>query len=136
MPLQFFVVKVLSVPVILVKDFQKQHVKTFYPCCETVAWNHGGLTKAENLWGGKKKELNPVKGNPDRLCGKPPVRGDTTPRHEPGTGRDQSRNTPLGEERGTAPLGGCPGSPRATHETTPPEGREAGNTRSGPPGGV
>jgi len=30
------------------------------------------------------------------LWGKPPVRGDTTPRHEPGTGREQSRNTPLG----------------------------------------
>jgi len=30
------------------------------------------------------------------LWGKPPVRGDTTPRHEPGTGRDQSRNTPQG----------------------------------------
>jgi len=29
------------------------------------------------------------------LWGKPPVRGDTTPRHEPGTGREQSRNTPL-----------------------------------------
>ena len=28
--------------------------------------------------------------------GKPPDRGDTTPRHEPGTGREQSRNTPLG----------------------------------------
>jgi len=28
--------------------------------------------------------------------GKPPVRGDTTPQHEPGTGLDQSRNTPLG----------------------------------------
>jgi len=30
------------------------------------------------------------------MWGKPPVRGDTTPRNEPGTGRDQSRNTPLG----------------------------------------
>jgi len=30
------------------------------------------------------------------LWGKPPDRGDTTPRHEPGTGREQSRNTPLG----------------------------------------
>jgi len=30
------------------------------------------------------------------LLGKPPVRGDTTPRHEPRTGREQSRNTPLG----------------------------------------
>ena len=29
------------------------------------------------------------------LWGKPPVRGDTTPWHKPGTGRDQSRNTPL-----------------------------------------
>ena len=29
------------------------------------------------------------------LWGKPPDRGDTTPRHEPGTGREQSRNTPL-----------------------------------------
>jgi len=34
---------------------------------------------------------------PDALVwGKPPDRGDTTPRHEPGTGREQSRNTPLG----------------------------------------
>jgi len=30
------------------------------------------------------------------VWGKPPDRGDTTPRHEPGTGREQSRNTPLG----------------------------------------
>jgi len=30
------------------------------------------------------------------LWGKPPDRGDTTPRPEPGTGREQSRNTPLG----------------------------------------
>jgi len=30
------------------------------------------------------------------LWGKPPDRGDTTPRHEPGTGREQSRNIPLG----------------------------------------
>jgi len=30
------------------------------------------------------------------LWGKRPVRGDTPPRHEPGTGRDQSRNTSLG----------------------------------------
>ena len=72
---------------------------------------------------------------PSVLLGKPPVMGDTTPRHEPETGREQSRNTPLGGYRGTTPLGRCPGSPRATHETTPLEGREAGNTRSGPPGG-
>ena len=30
------------------------------------------------------------------LWGKPPDRADTTPLHEPGTGREQSRNTPLG----------------------------------------
>jgi len=36
---------------------------------------------------------------------------------------------------GQPPWGGCPGSPRATHETTPLEGREAWNTRSGPLGG-
>jgi len=30
------------------------------------------------------------------LWGKPPDRSDTTPLHEPGTGREQSRNTPLG----------------------------------------
>jgi len=30
------------------------------------------------------------------LWGKPPVRVDKTPRHESGTGREQSRNTPLG----------------------------------------
>jgi len=30
------------------------------------------------------------------MWGKPPDRGDTTPRHEPRTGREQSRNTPLG----------------------------------------
>jgi len=30
------------------------------------------------------------------VWGKPPDRGATTPRHEPGTGREQSRNTPLG----------------------------------------
>jgi len=33
----------------------------------------------------------------DPFCGgNPPDRGDTTPRNEPGTGREQSRNTPLG----------------------------------------
>jgi len=31
-----------------------------------------------------------------RLWGKPPDRGDTTPRHVLGTGREQSRDTPLG----------------------------------------
>ena len=31
-----------------------------------------------------------------RCGGNPPDRADTTPRHEPGTGREQSRNTPLG----------------------------------------
>jgi len=34
---------------------------------------------------------------------------------------------------GQPPLGGCPGSPRATHETTPLEGRGVRSTRSGPP---
>jgi len=62
------------------------------------------------------------------MWGNPPDRNDTTPWHEPGTGREQSRNTPLGGERGTTPLGGCPGSPGATNETTPLEGREAENT--------
>jgi len=66
MPFQFLVVKAFSVPVILGMDFQKEHVKAIYPGCETVAWNHGGLTKAENAWDGKKKEPNPVKGNPTR----------------------------------------------------------------------
>ena len=66
MPFQFLVVKSLSVPVILGMDFQKEHVKAIYPGCETVAWNHGGLTRAENAWDGKKKEPNPVKGNPTR----------------------------------------------------------------------
>jgi len=33
---------------------------------------------------------------PKALWGKPPVRGDTTPQHEPRTGRDRSCNTPLG----------------------------------------
>ena len=33
---------------------------------------------------------------PQRCGGNPPDRGDTTPRHEPGTGLEQSRNTPLG----------------------------------------
>jgi len=70
------------------------------------------------------------------MWGKPLVRGDTTPRHEPGTRRDQARSTPLGKKHGTTPLGECPGSPMDTHETTPLEGREAGNTRSGSPGGV
>ena len=66
MPFQFLVVKSLSVPVILGMDFQKEHVKAIYPSCETVAWNHGGLTRVENAWDGKKKEPNPVKGNPTR----------------------------------------------------------------------
>jgi len=59
-------VKSLSVPVILGMDIQKEHVTAIYPVCETVAWNRGGLTRAENAWDGKKKEPNPVKGNPTR----------------------------------------------------------------------
>jgi len=66
MPFQFLVVKSLSVPVVLGMDFQKEHVKAIYPGCETVAWNHGGLTRSENAWDGKKREPNPVKGNPTR----------------------------------------------------------------------
>jgi len=69
MPFQFLVVKALSVPVILGMDFQNEHVKAIYPGCETVSWNHGGCTKAENAWDGKKKEPNPVKGNPTRRDG-------------------------------------------------------------------
>ena len=45
------------------------------------------------------------------VWGKPPVRGDTTPRHEPGTGRDQSRNTPLGGSAGQPPWAGVQGAP-------------------------
>jgi len=66
MSFQFLVVKAVSVPVILGMDFQKKHVKAFYPGCETVAWNHGGLTKAENACDGKKKDPDPVKGSPTR----------------------------------------------------------------------
>jgi len=66
MPFQFFVVKALSVPVILGMAFQKEHVKATYPGCETVFWNHGGFTKVENAWDGNKKEPKPVKGNPTR----------------------------------------------------------------------
>jgi len=47
-PFQFLVVMALSVSVILGMDFQKEHVKAIYPVCETVAWNHGSLNKAEN----------------------------------------------------------------------------------------
>ena len=93
----------------------------------TISPDHAGQTAPTIKHVGLKQAV---------LWGKPPDRGDTTPRHEPGTGREQSCNTPLGGYRGTTPLGGCPGSPRATHETTPLEGREAWNTRSGPPGGV
>jgi len=70
MPFQFLVVKALSVPVILGMDLHKEHVKATYPGCETVACNHGGLTKAENAWDGKKTEPNHVKGSPTR-----PVKG-------------------------------------------------------------
>jgi len=66
MPFQFLVVKALSVPVILGMEFQKEHVKAIYPGCETVAWNHGGLTRAENAWDGKKKEPKQAKGIPAR----------------------------------------------------------------------
>ena len=41
-------------------------MKAIYPGCETVAWNHGGLTRAENAWDGKKNEPNTVMGNPSR----------------------------------------------------------------------
>jgi len=66
MPFTFLVVKALSVPVILGMELQKEHFKVIYPGCETVSRNHGGVTKAENAWDGKKKEPNPVKGNPTR----------------------------------------------------------------------
>jgi len=66
MPFQFLVVKARSVPVLLRMDFRMEHVKAIYPGYETVAWSHGSLNKAENAWDGKKKEPNPVKGNPTR----------------------------------------------------------------------
>jgi len=66
MPFQFLVFEALWVPVSLGMDFQMEHVKAINPACETVAWNHGGLTRAENAWDGKRKEPNPVKGNPTR----------------------------------------------------------------------
>jgi len=69
MPFQLLVVKTLSVHVILGMDSQKEHVKAIYLGCETVSWNHGGFTKAENAWDGKKKEPSPVKGNPTRRDG-------------------------------------------------------------------
>jgi len=50
--------------------------------------DHGGGVGAARSGGGDM--LDAV------LWGKPPDRGDTTPQHEPGTGREQSRNTPLG----------------------------------------
>jgi len=46
-----------------------------------------------------EKEADAVETEVDKAAkvwGNPPDRGDTTPRHEPGTGREQSRNTPLG----------------------------------------
>ena len=46
------------------------------------------------------------------VWGKPPVRGDTTPRHEPGTGREQSRNTPLGGAAWDNTLGGVSSKPQ------------------------
>jgi len=49
---------------------------------------------------------------PTPLWGKPPDRGDTTPRHEPGTGREQSRNTPLGGVAWDNPLGGVSREPQ------------------------
>jgi len=49
---------------------------------------------ASTQGGGRTFGRRPLRLAP--LWGKPPVRGDTTPRHEPGTGRDQSRNTPVG----------------------------------------
>jgi len=66
----------------------------------------GGAGASRGLGGGErcgagdrngdgKSEVG-VGGKEGRVWGKPPVRGDTTPRHEPGTGRNQSRNTPLG----------------------------------------
>jgi len=66
MPFQFLVVKSLSVPVILGMEFYKEHVKAICPGCETVAWNHGGLTRAKKAWDGRKKKPNPVKDNPTR----------------------------------------------------------------------
>ena len=42
------------------------------------------------------KDLVRQQGVHPPVWGKPPDRGDTTPRPEPGTGREQSRNTPLG----------------------------------------
>jgi len=66
MPFQFLVGKALVVPVILGMKIQKERVKAIYPDCETVAWNHGFLIKAENAWDGMKTEPNSVKANPTR----------------------------------------------------------------------
>jgi len=69
------------------------------------------------------------------MWGKPPVRGDTTPRHKPRTRREQSRNTPLGVG-GTAPLGGCPGSPKTSHERPLVRGVRRGTPDRASLGGV
>jgi len=70
------------------------------------------------------------------LYAKHPLGGDTA--HGMSRGRVVTSHVtpPYGRSVGQPPCGGCLGSPRATHETTPVEGREAWNTRSGPPGGV
>jgi len=45
-------------------EFQKRYVKALYPGCETISWKHVGVTRADRLWDGKKKNLPSTKGNP------------------------------------------------------------------------
>jgi len=61
-------------------------------------WVHTLLTDKVFAWLDAKALRRMSKLDLHRMAmwGKPPDRGDTTPRHEPGTGREQSRNTPLG----------------------------------------
>jgi len=70
------------------------------------------------------------------LSRKPPFKDETAP----GMGRGRVVSTlvtsPYGGSVGQPPLGGCPGTSRASHKATPLEGRRVMGTRSDPPGGV
>jgi len=55
-----------------------------------------GAVDGDRVGGGSRSPRPATIDGRREVWGKPPDRGDTTPRHEPGTGREQSRNTPLG----------------------------------------
>lgn len=61
---KFFVVKALSVPLILNIDFQKEHKRAIHRETESVLRPSGLLTSAKRTWEGKAQKAMNLKGNP------------------------------------------------------------------------